>query len=257
MTTCQGLRVLVTAGAQGIGREMARAFVAAGARVFICDTNQEAIDVLATGPSPIPGARCDVSDRAGVDAMFAAAIRELGGLDTLVNNAGISGPTGRVDQIAPDDWDRTLSVNITGQFNLTRLAVPELMKSDCASILCMSSAAGRLAYPNRSAYAASKWAVVGFMKTIASELGGHGIRVNALLPGMVDGPRLQAVISAKAAAAALDPEEVTRLGLAGCSIKRLVKPEEIAATAVFLASHAGSAISGQAIGVDNDLQYMV
>ncbi|MBB3945306.1 NAD(P)-dependent dehydrogenase (short-subunit alcohol dehydrogenase family) [Rhizobium skierniewicense] len=256
MPTVKGLRVLVTAGASGIGLEIARAFVASGAAVFVCDSSAEAVEALAVVLPSAGSAVCDVTDRTAVDTMFTAAIGALGGLDTLVNNAGISGPTGRVDEIMPEDWDRTLAVNLTGQYNLVRLAVAELRKSDCASILCMSSAAGRMAYPNRSPYAAAKWAVIGFMKTIAAELGSYDIRANAILPGMVDGPRLQAVVSAKAAVAQVHPADIIRKGLAGTSIKRLVSAEEVAALAVFLASREGGAISGQAIGIDNDLHYM-
>ncbi len=255
--TVQRLRVLITAGAQGIGLTIARAFAAGGARVHICDSNTAALRALADGPDPIGSTQCDVSDRAAVAAMFARAMADLGGLDTLVNNAGIAGPTGRVDEIAPEEWDRTLAVNLTGQFNLTRLAVAPLRESATPSVLCVSSAAGRLAYPDRSPYAASKWAIVGFMKTIAAELGAFDIRVNAILPGMVDGPRLRAVVAAKAAAADVPPEEIVRRGLAGTAIKKLVSPDEVAALAVFLASPGGAAISGQAIGIDNALDYMV
>ncbi len=251
------LRVLITAGAQGIGLEIAKAFVAAGAKVFVCDSNKAAIEALALTLPTIGAAQCDVTDRGAVDAMFATAIAYLGGLDTLVNNAGVAGPTGRVDQIDPDDWDRTLAVNVTGQFNLTRLAVSHLMASDRASILCMSSAAARVAFPNRSPYAASKWAVVGLMTTLAAELGEHGIRVNAILPGMVDGPRLDAVMEAKAKAAGVTVDEIRSRGLAGTAIKQLVTAADVADLTVFLASSHARAISGQAIGLDNGLRYMV
>jgi NAD(P)-dependent dehydrogenase (short-subunit alcohol dehydrogenase family) len=257
MITANGLRVLISAGAQGIGLAMARAFAEAGAHVHVCDSNQRAIDELGASGLPISASQCDVTDRLGVERMFASALEHLGGLDTLINNAGIPGPTGRVDEIAPNEWDRTLAVNITGQYNLARLAVPELIKSERASIICISSAAGRLAFPKRSAYAASKWAVVGFVKTLASELGELGIRVNAILPGMVDGPRIQGVIEAKAKAAGQSSGEILEQGLAGMSVKRMVDPHEVAAAAMFLASDGARAISGEAIGVDNGLRYMV
>jgi len=252
-----GYRVLVTAGAKGIGLEIARAFVSSGAKVHVCDVNRPALAALASEPVQISSTLCDVADRNQVGAMMDAAVATLGGLDVLINNAGIAGPTGRVDRIPPEEWDRTLAVNTTGQFNVTRLAIPELAKSPRSSIICISSAAGRLAFPNRSAYAASKWAVVGFMKTIAAELGDLGIRANAILPGMVDGPRLQAVLAAKAIEAGLTKEEMERRATAGVSLKSLVPPEKVAATALFLASELGGAINGQAIAVDNDTHYMV
>lgn len=251
------LRVLVTAGAAGIGLEIARAFAQQGAHVHVCDIDHAALDALASLPESISRSWCDVSDRDAVAGMFEHVLQELGGLDVLVNNAGIAGPVGRVDRIAPQDWDRTLQVNLTGQFNVTRLAVPLLIGGARSSIVCMSSAAGRFAFPNRSAYAASKWGVVGFMKTLAAELGEHGIRVNAILPGMVDGPRLRSVLSAKATTSGTTPQLVEQMALAGASVKSLVSPQSVAAVAVFLASDAGRAISGQAIAVDNDLQYMI
>lgn len=253
----EGYRVLVTAGANGIGLAIARAFVASGAKVHVCDINRAALAALASGSVSISSTFCDVANRDQVAAMMEAAIGALGGLDVLINNAGIAGPTGRVDRVPPEEWDRTLAVNITGQFNVARLAVPELAKGRRSSILCMSSAAGRLAFPGRSAYAASKWAVVGFMKTIAAELGDLGIRVNAVLPGMVDGPRLQSVLAAKALEAGLTREEVVRRATAALSTKALVAPEKIAATALFLASELASSINGQGIAVDNDTRYMI
>ena len=251
-----GYRVLVTAGASGIGLAIARAFAASGAGVHVCDVDPTALARLGSEPVRITSTQCDVADRFAVQSMVAEAIQTLGGLDVLINNAGIAGPTGRVDQIPPEDWDRTIAVNVTGHFNVTRLAIAELAKGQRSSILCISSVAGRLAFPNRSAYAASKWAVVGFMKTLSAELGVLGIRVNAILPGMVDGPRLQSVLEAKALEAGVTKEDILQHGLAGLSIKSLVPPEKVASTAVFLASQAAAAISGQALSVDNDAHYM-
>lgn len=252
-----GLRVLVTAGANGIGLEIARSFASCKARVHVCDIEQSALTALSSEPVGITSTYCDVADRKSVGDMMDDALSTLGGLDVLINNAGIPGPTGRVDQIDGGEWDRTLAVNITGQFNVTRLAVPELAKGKRSSIICLSSAAGRLAFPNRVAYAASKWAVVGFMKTIAAELGELGIRANAILPGMVDGPRIGAVLNEKARAAGVTENEMRQRALAGVSIKSLVSPRQIASVALFLASEGASAISGQTLAVDNDTHYMV
>ena len=252
-----GYRVLVTAGANGIGLEIVRAFVSSGAKVHVCDVDRSALAALASESVRISSTSCDVANRDQVAAMMDAAVGALGGLDVLINNAGIAGPTGRVDRIPPEEWDRTIAVNITGQFNVTRLAVPELARGGRSSIVCIASAAGRLAFPKRSAYAASKWAVVGFMKTIAAELGDLGVRANAILPGMVDGPRLQSVLAAKALEAGLTTEEVVKRATAGLSTKSLVAPGKIAATALFLASELASAINGQGIAVDNDTHYMI
>src|ERR1700704_3722861 len=183
----KGLRVLVTAGAGGIGLEIARAFLAEGAQVHVCDVDAKALRTLGLSDPKITRSKADVSDRKQVAKLFKEALATLKGLDVLVNNAGIAGPTGKGDEIAPEDWDRTLAIDITGQFNCARLAVPHLRKSKNASIVNLSSAAGRLGFPLRSPYAASKWAVVGFSKSLAIELGPSGIRVNAIQPGIVAG----------------------------------------------------------------------
>lgn len=249
-----GLRVAISGAGSGIGLEMARHFAAEGARVFIGDANAAALAALAGSDPALHSAPCDVADRGSVAGWLAACVATLGGIDCLVNNAGIAGPTGAVEEIAPEDWDRTLAVNITGQFNLTRLAVPHLRNSANPSILNLSSAAGRLGFALRTPYAASKWAVVGFTKSLAKELGGDGIRVNALLPGLVDGPRIQAVFASKAAAKGITAAEQQAASMAHGSLKRLVPQSELADMAVYLASRHGASISGQAISICGDLE---
>ncbi|MGK9171193.1 SDR family oxidoreductase [Inquilinus limosus] len=250
----KGLRVLVTAGASGIGREITRAFVEEGARVHVCDVDSAALAALAAESPAISTTSADVSDRAAVAKLFDEALAALGGLDCLVNNVGIAGPTGRVDQIDPEEWDRTLTVNITGQFNCTRLAVPHLAKSGNASIINLSSSAGRLGFPLRSPYAASKWAVVGFTKSLSMELGGLGIRVNAIQPGIVEGDRIRRVFAAKAAQRGITPEEMQAQALAQASIHELIQPRQLADQILLLASPRGRTISGQAISICGDLQ---
>src|SRR6187455_3692154 len=194
----KNLKVLVTAGAGGIGLEIARSFAAEGARVHVCDVDRAALRKLAKSDPKITRSTCDVSDRRQVAKLFREALAALKGLDVLVNNAGIAGPTGKVDEIAPEEWDRCLAVDITGQFNCTRLAVPHLRKSKNASIVNLSSAAGRLGFAMRTPYAAAKWGVIGFTKSLSIELGPDNIRVNAILPGLVAGDRQRRVLEAKA-----------------------------------------------------------
>lgn len=253
----QGLKVLVTAGAAGIGLKVAEAFEREGARVFVCDIDRTALADLAITHPGILSRECDVTDRVAVAALFDDAVARLGGLDCLVNNAGIAGPTGPVDEIAPEEWDRCLDVCITSQFNCTRLAVQHLKRSSNASIVNLSSAAGKFGFPNRSAYAAAKWGVVGFTKTIAIELGAYGIRCNAILPGVVQGERIRRVIAAKAQIAGKTPQEIEETWLAHASLKELILPEQLADTIVFLASHRGRQTSGQAISIDGNLQALV
>ncbi|SHM51019.1 NAD(P)-dependent dehydrogenase, short-chain alcohol dehydrogenase family [Paracoccus solventivorans] len=249
-----GLRVLVTAGAGGIGLEIARAFRAESARVHVCDVDRDALSRLADSDPGISQSHADVADRGSVAQLFADATAALGGLDVLVNNAGISGPTAPVQEVDPDDWDRTLAVNITGQFNCVRLAVPHLLESANPSIINLSSAAGRFGFPLRSPYSASKWAVVGFTKTLAIELGPQGIRVNAILPGVVEGERVRRIIASKAEARGIGADEMRAEFLGNISMRTAVTPQQIADQIVFLCSPRGRTISGQAIAIDGDAQ---
>lgn len=247
-------KVLVTAGASGIGLEIVRAFGATGARVYTCDIDEAA---LARAAEEMPGLHtsvCDIGDRVATETMVADAAMRLGGIDVVVNNAGIGGPTQPVAELDPEDWERVLRVDLTGPFLVTRAAIPHLMRSDAGVVINMSSAAGRFGYPNRSPYAAAKWGLIGLTKTLSMELGEHGIRVNAIAPGAVDGRRIQQVFEGRAQASGQTVEEVARLAMTNQSIKRLVDPRDIAALAVFLASDAGKSISGQVLPIDGDIQ---
>src|SRR5260370_14168265 len=194
----KGLRVIVTAGAAGIGREVARTFLREGALVQVCDVDRNALAALATSDPKLKAALCDVSDRDAVTRSIDAAADAFGGLDCLTNNAGIAGRTGRVAEIPPEEWDHTLAVNITGQFNCVRAALRHLAKSRNPSIINLSSAAGRLGFPLRTPYAASKWAVVGFTKSLAIQLWPLNIPGNAIQPGPVEGDRIRRVFVANA-----------------------------------------------------------
>ena len=252
----KGLRVLVTAGAGGIGLETARSFVAEGARVHVCDVDAKALRALAKSDPKITRSKADVSDRRQVARLFKEALAALKGLDVLVNNAGIAGPTGKVDEIAPEDWDRCLAIDITGQFNCTRLAVPHLRKSRNASIVNLSSAAGRLGFPLRTPYSAAKWAVVGFTKSLAAELGPDGIRVNAIQPGIVSGERIDRVMANKAKARGISPAAMLEEALSVVSMRTTVTPQQIADQIVFICSQRGRTISGQAISICGDTQML-
>ena len=247
-----GLRVVVSAGAAGIGREVARTFAREGAKVHVFDVDREAIAALGKSDPAIAATVCDVSDRAQVADFFDEALARLGGLDCLVNNAGIAGPTGRVDEIDPAEWDRCLAIDLTGQFNCVRLAVPHLRRSKNASVMHVSSLAGRLGFAMRTPYAASKWGVVGLMRSLAVELGGDGIRVNALLPGIVAGERQERVLAAKAQARGISFEEMEKLAFSYTSIKEYVTAEHLANLVAFVASPRGRMISGQALSVCGD-----
>jgi len=252
----KGLRILVTAGAGGIGLEIARAFTAEGARVHVCDVDAKALRALGLSDPKITRSKADVSDRKQVARLFKQALAALRGLDVLVNNAGIAGPTGKVDEIAPEDWDRCLAIDITGQFNCARLAVPHLRKSKNASIVNLSSAAGRLGFPLRTPYAAAKWAVVGFTKSLAAELGPDRIRVNAIQPGIVEGERIRRVFENKARARGISLDAMKNEALSVVSMRTTVTPQQIADQIVFICSPRGRTISGQAISICGDTQML-
>jgi NADP-dependent 3-hydroxy acid dehydrogenase YdfG len=227
----KGLRVLVTAGGNGIGRAIARAFAGEGARVHTCDVDEAALSALASSDPAITSTPCDVSDRAAVKHLFADALAKLGGLDVLVNNAGVAGPTSKVEEMNPEDWDRCLEICLTGQFNCVRLAVAHLRQSKNASIVNISSAAGRLGFAMRTPYAAAKWGVIG-------------------------GDRQRRVLEAKAQQRGISYAEMERTAFSYTSIKDYVTPEQIADQILLMCSPRGKTISGQAISICGDTQML-
>lgn len=251
-----GKRVVVTAGAQGIGLAITEAFVAAGAQVHICDVND---DFLAAAKSKFPDvsqSRTDVSNADQVDAMFAALTGRWGALDVLVNNAGIAGPTARVEDTDLTEWSQTIAVNLTGPFLCTRRAVPMLKAAGGGSIVNLSSAAGRLGFPLRTPYSASKFGVIGLTESWAMELGPSKIRVNAILPGVVAGERQERVIAAKAAAYGIDHEEMRQRLLSKVSLRAMVTAQDIANQIIFICSPAGASISGQSLSVCGNVEHL-
>ena len=253
----RNLRVLVTAGGSGIGLATALAFAREGARVHVCDVEPAHLAALRERAPAITTSVCDVADPKAVAALFMTTLDTLGGLDSLVNNAGIAGPTAPCVDISLAEWERTLAVNLTGQFLCAQQAIPLLMTSGNPSIANLSSAAGRFGFPNRTPYAASKWGVIGFTKSLSIELGGFGIRVNAICPGGVAGPRIEHVIERKAALRNVAPDVVREEMLAKTSLRRMVTAEDIANAIVFLASPLGANISGHALPVDADTHALV
>jgi NAD(P)-dependent dehydrogenase (short-subunit alcohol dehydrogenase family) len=246
-------KVLITGGASGIGYAIAHAFHRENDRVYICDIDASALERAQLTLPGLLTMNCAVGEREAVTAMVADAARRLEGLDVLVNCAGIGGPTKPVQQLDPADWDAVIRVNLTGTFDVTRAAIPHLIQSRGGVILNMSSAAGRFGYANRSPYSATKWALIGFTKTLSIELGEHGIRVNAIAPGAVAGERAERVFQGRAQISGRTAAEEKVLGLANQSLKELVDPDHIAALAVFLASDTARSISGQVLPIDGDM----
>jgi len=244
--------VLVTGGAAGIGRAIAARFVTAGDKVLTCDVDAGALDAAKAALPGLIAVPCDVSDPRQVDGLFAAVERDLGRLDVLVANVGIGGPTLPADQLPLEDWQRVMDINLTGTFDVTRRAIP-LLKDSKGTIVIMSSAAGRLGYPNRIPYAVSKWGLVGMAKTLAAELGEFGISANAVLPGAVGGERFERVIAGRAALSGRSYADEMMAGFGNQSLKQVVEPEHVADLVHFLTTPAGRSISGAALPIDNDL----
>lgn len=247
-------RVLITAGASGIGFAIAGTLAALGARVAICDIADGAIAEAKTSLPSALATKADVAKDEDVERMFALIAKEWGGLDALINNAGIAGPTGGVDEITVADWRRCIDVCLTGQFLCARLAVPMLKKAGGGSIVNMSSAAGRHGYAFRTPYSSAKFAVVGFTQSLAKELGPHRIRVNAILPGIVEGPRMDKVIADRAKQIGISQQDMETRYLEKVSLRRMVSPYDIASMVAFLLSDAGINVSGQSLGVDGNVE---
>jgi NAD(P)-dependent dehydrogenase (short-subunit alcohol dehydrogenase family) len=245
-------RVLVTGGAAGIGHAIVARFVAAGDQVLTCDVDAAGLEAAKAKLPGLAAINCDVSRSVDVDALFEAVARDLGGLDVLVANVGIGGPTLPADQLPIADWQRIMDVNLTGTFDVVRRAIP-LLKASSGTIIVMSSAAGRLGYPNRLPYAVSKWGLVGMAKTLAAELGEYGISANAILPGGVGGERFEKVIEGRAALSGRSYEDELLAGFSNQSLKQVVEPSHVADLAHFLTTSAGRSISGAALPIDNDL----
>ena len=251
----RNLCVLVTAGASGIGRTIAERFIAAGAKVHVTDVAEATLTTTLDAVPGLTGTLSDASRVGDVDRVLTDVSARFGGLDLLVNNAGIAGPTGRVDELTAGEVDKTIDVNLKSQFYFLERFVPLLTNSKRnPSIIGMSSVAGRLGYGYRTPYSATKWAIVGLIKSLAIELGPLGVRANAILPGGVQGPRMDRVIAARAEAMGLTFEEMRNEYLRKISLRRMVEAKDVANLALFLASDLARNISGQVISVDGNTE---
>lgn len=244
-TRLDGQRAAVSAGAGGLGLVIAETLAAAGASVFVCDIDEQALEAL---PGHIEGALADVSDAAAA-AAWLDPIAQVG-VDLLVNNAGEAGPAKPLEEVTPEEWRRCLAVGLDGQFHCARRVIPSMKSRKSGAIINISSTAGYMGMPCRAPYTAAKFGVIGLTRTLAMELGRHGIRVNAVAPGAISGERMDRVIAAQAAAEGRSEANVRALYLDGTSMGAFVSPQEVADLVVFLASERGGLISGQTIAVD-------
>lgn len=249
-----GTRVFISAGASGIGRAIAELLIASGARVHVTDVAEAALADFRAAHPDHAASLADVSDETRMAEVFAEIATDWGGLDALVNNAGIAGPTGGVEEISVADWRRTIDVDLTGQFICAHHAVPMLKAAGGGAIVNISSAAGRFGYAYRTPYSAAKWGIIGFTQSLAKELGPDGIRVNAILPGIMEGQRMENVIAARAAQVGVSHEEMKQEYLSKVSMRRMTPPGDVAGMVAFLISDFGRNVSGQSIGVDGNVE---
>ena len=253
----KGLKLFITAGASGIGRQIVESFLSEGADVSTCDIDNTALAELRAAHPSVSAHQCDVSNSSAMQALIKNTADEMGGLDCLVNNAGIAGPTARIEDIDDEAWHNCVNICLSSQFYCIKAALPYLRDSKNASIVNLSSAAGKFGFPLRSPYAAAKWGVVGLTKTLSIELGQDNVRVNAILPGLVDGDRIRRVIEAKSQQRGLSFADVEAEALSFSSIKDYVSPKHLADQILLLASTRGRMISGQALSIDGDTKMLV
>ncbi len=249
-----GKIVAITAGASGIGYSIARVLHGQGAKIAICDVDARALDAARETLTGCLAVEADVSDDLAVDAFFNAINQGFGRLDALVNNAGIAGPTGNLEDLEPEDWRRCIDICLTGQFLCARRAIPMIKAAGGGALVNMASAAGKHGYAYRTPYSAAKFGVIGLTQSLAKELGPDNIRVNAILPGIVEGPRMDKVIRDRASATGVSYDAMKDDYLKNISMRRMVTPEDVAASVAFLISDAGGNLSGQSLAVDGNVE---
>ena len=249
-----GRRVVVTAGASGIGRAVVDMLAVHGARLHICDIADEFLEEFRSAHPRVGLTKADVSREADVEQLFTDAGETLGGLDALINNAGIAGPTGPIEELDIAEWRRCIDVCLTGQFLCARRATPMLKQAGGGSIVGMASVAGKYGYAFRTPYSSAKFGIIGLCQSLAKELGPSNIRVNAILPGIVEGPRIESVIGNRAARTGVSYEEMEKQYLDKTSLRRMVTADDVAATILFLLSDAARNLSGQSIAVDGNVE---
>ena len=246
--------VIVTAGANGIGHAIATRFFDQGAKVQIVDIDADAVAQFSQKYPDIKASIEDVASEQSVNGVVEKQLDWAGGIDVMVNCAGIAGPTAAVEDISVQDWHRCLAVNLDSTFLFCAKVVPHMKKRGSGNIINISSTAGWHGYPLRSPYASAKWAVIGFTKSLAMELGQCGIRANAICPGSIDGDRMDRVIAAEARLKDVSEQQIRDSYTKGCSMRTFIDPEDIADMALFLSSDAASKVTGQIMNVDGHLE---
>ncbi len=252
--TAKSRSAIVTAGASGIGAAIAQAFVDIGINTHIVDIDSQALDNFQQSCPEIMASRANVAEEGDVNSVVEAHIKNFGSIDIMVNCAGIAGPTGFIEQISLNDWNRCLGVNLDAVFMFCNRVIPYMREQGAGSIINISSTAGWHGYPLRSPYAASKWGVIGLTKSLAMELGPAGIRANVICPGSISGDRMDRVIASEAQLKGISESEVREKYTKSCSLRTFIDAQDIADMAVFLSSSGSSRVTGQIMNVDGHLE---
>jgi NAD(P)-dependent dehydrogenase (short-subunit alcohol dehydrogenase family) len=255
MNVLEGQRAVITAGGSGIGRGIAECCLAARAEVWICDIDPAAVESAAAESSGLRGGVADVGDPASVDDFFAEVLASCDGVDLLVNNAGIAGPIKPAEEVTPEEWDQTIRVNLNGMFYCARQVIPGMKRRRQGLIVNISSCSAKVGMTDRAPYVASKVGVHGLTLALARELGPHGIRCNAILPGGARGDRLEMLIRAEMERSGASYEQGNEELVEYVSLRTLVDPEDIGNMVVYLASDAGKRVTGQMISVDGNVEW--
>ena len=258
-TSLQNKKIIISAGASGIGWATAKVCLSRGAYVYLCDIDRKSLSKISKHPlknKKLFTYECDASEKYQVSNFFDQIKKKTKKIDALINNVGVAGPTGTIEKLNSEDWERTLKVNVISHFYFTKLAIPMLKKNKGGSIINISSGAGIMGFPLRSPYAASKWAIIGVTKTLAMELGKYKIRVNAICPGTIKGDRMVRVIRDKAKFLKVSKKLIEKDFISMASMNCLIREEDIGKMCSFLISNDGERISGQAIPVDGNATRM-
>jgi len=248
-------KIIISAGASGIGWTTAKISLARGSYVYLCDINVKSLNKIKKHPlykKKLFVYECDASDEYEVSDLFDQIKIKTKKIDALINNVGVAGPTGNIEKLTSEDWEKTLKINVMSHFYFTKLAIPMLKKNKGGSIINISSGAGIMGFPLRSPYAASKWAVIGITKTLAMELGKYKIRVNAICPGTIKGNRMVRVIRDKAKFLKVSKKRIEKEFVSMASMNCWIYEDDIGKMCSFLISNDGERISGQTISVDGN-----
>lgn len=248
---------VVTGAGRGIGREIALTFAREGAHVALASRDKAALQgtlalVEGLGREGL-AAVTDVSDTASVDASARKVLDRFGRVDVLVNNSGVGGPSAALWETDPADWEATFAVNVTGTFLCCRAFLPSMIERRSGAVVIIGSMTGKRPLWGRSPYAASKLALVGLTRTLALETGPHGVRVNLISPGAVEGERIEWVMRKQAEGRGISVEEVRAELAGGSPLNRLVAAGDVAEAAVFLASDRARSITGEDLNVSAGL----